>query len=256
MTALDHRQTDVATITPLGHDDGLDLFATELQRNLELMRTLSAEDWTAQTECPDWDVRRMYLHVLGACESGASVREQVHQMRAAMSRRSRLGGPLEAALSATQVEERIDLTPDALITRFAAVAPVTVRKRRGLPSLVRRATMKVDGPVVERWSLGYLVDVIYLRDAWMHRIDVCRATGRTLVLTPDHDGRIVADVVAEWARRHGQAFTLTLTGPAGGVFTGRGGDPDQPITLDAVEFCRVLAGRAPGDGLLTTIVPF
>lgn len=256
MTALDHHVTDVATISPLGHTDGLDLFAVELQRNLDLMRSLSPTDWVTQTECPDWDVRRMYLHVLGACESGASVRELSHQMRAAMRRRKHEGGPLEAALSATQVAERIDLAPDQLVARLAAIAPVTVRKRRRLPGLLRTATMKVDGPVVERWSLGYLVDVIYLRDAWMHRIDVCRATGRAPVLTGDHDGRIVADVVAEWARRHGRPFTLVLTGPAGGAFAGRGGDPTAPITIDAVEFCRTLAGRAPGTGLLTTIVPF
>jgi len=37
-----------------------------------------------------------------------------------------------------------------------------------------------------------------------------------MVLTPDHDARIVADVVAEWAGRHGRPFTLHLTGPAGG----------------------------------------
>lgn len=257
MTALDHHVTDVASITPLGHSDGLDLFSGELQRNLELMRTLSPADWSAQTECPDWDVRRMYLHVLGACESGASVGEQLHQMRAAMRRRSREGGPLEAALSATQVAERIDLTPDQLVARFAAVAPKTVKKRRNLPGLLRKATMKVDGPVVERWSLGYLVDVIYLRDAWMHRIDVCRATGRTPVLTGEHDGRVVADVVAEWSRRHGRPFTLDLTGPAGGSYVGAGGDDaGKAITMDAVDFCRVLAGRAPATGLLETIVPF
>ncbi len=64
--------------------------------------------------------------------------------------------------------------------------------------------------------MGYLLDVILTRDPWMHRVDIARATGRDLVLTPEHDGRIVADVVAEWARRHGQPFTLTLTGPAGG----------------------------------------
>ncbi|MCZ7528606.1 MAG: hypothetical protein M5U14_20870 [Acidimicrobiia bacterium] len=56
-------------------------------------------------------------------------------------------------------------------------------------------------------------------------------------------------------------FTLTLTGPAGGVFTstGRGeGAAAEPVELelDAVEFCRSLAGRADAEGLLTTIVPF
>ena len=63
--------------------------------------------------------------------------------------------------------------------------------------------------------------------------------------------------MAEWARRHGQPFTLHLTGPAGGTFTGGGPSATGPvIDMDAVEFCRTLAGRAPGDGLLTTIVPF
>ena len=46
--------------------------------------------------------------------------------------------------------------------------------------------MKVDAPVVEKWSLGYLIDVIYLRDLWMHRVDTTAATGGELVLTADH----------------------------------------------------------------------
>jgi hypothetical protein len=98
------------------------------------------------------------------------------------------------------------------------------------------------------------MDVIYTRDTWMHRGDVSRAIGRDVELTPERDGRIVADVVAEWARRHGQPFTLTLTGPAGGSYAA--GDGDEHIQLDAVEFCRVVSGRAQGTGLLTTAVPF
>jgi hypothetical protein len=88
----------------------------------------------------------------------------------------------------------------------------------------------------------------------MHRIDATRATGAPLALDADHDGRIVADVVAEWARRHGQAFELTLTGPAGGRY--RAGTGGEQIEIDAVELCRTLAGRAPGEGLLGTVVPF
>jgi hypothetical protein len=64
----------------------------------------------------------------------------------------------------------------------------------------------------------------------------------------------VADVVAEWARRHGQPYTLRLTGPAGGTFTdGEGG---EVIEVDAVEFCRILSGRGDGSGLLNQEVPF
>ena len=73
----------------------------------------------------------------------------------------------------------------------------------------------------------------------------------------DHDGRIVADIVAEWARRHDKPFALDLTGPAGGTYAR---DPELPkaehLSLDAVNFCRTLAGRGHLAGLLTTIVPF
>jgi len=102
--------------------------------------------------------------------------------------------------------------------------------------------------------VGYLFDVILTRDTCMHRVDLSRATERALELTPDHDGRIVADVVAEWARRHGRPFTLTLSGPAGGVFTQ--GTAGEQITMDAVEFARTLSGRERGTGLLSQAVPF
>jgi hypothetical protein len=108
--------------------------------------------------------------------------------------------------------------------------------------------------VEEKWRLGYLLDVILTSDTWMHRVDISRATNRELELTPDHDGRLVADVVSEWARRHGHPFTLELEGPAGGSYTYGGGG--EAITLDAVEFCRILSNRAAGTGLLTTEVPF
>ncbi len=252
--------TDVTAAAALSHEEAMRLQALELERTLELLRELDDADWSASTDCPDWDVRRMYLHVLGACEAAASLTENLRQMRAGRRHRKEHGGPLEAGLSAVQVRDRLDLGPAELVDRLTAVAPVAVRKRTKLPALVRRLRMKVDGPVVETWALGYLVDTIYLRDLWMHRVDAARATGHELALTAGLDGRIIADVVAEWARRHGKPFTLTLTGPAGGTYTADGNSPtsDDPVAieLDAVEFCRTLAGREEGAGLLSTIVPF
>ncbi len=250
--------TDVATRAPFSHDEAMQLQAAELERTLDFLRSLDAADWTAQTVCPDWDVHRMYLHVLGACEAAASMKENFHQMRTAKRLQKADGGPLEAGLSAVQVRERLDVTPAELVERLAAVAPVTVRKRTKMPALMRRMPMKIDGPVVETWKLGYLIDTIYLRDLWMHRVDAAQATGRELVLSVDHDGRIIADVVAEWARRHGQPFTLTLTGAAGATFTATGaaGAAAPALELAAVEFCQILAGRGEAAGLLETIVPF
>ena len=253
--------TDLTDVSGLAYRDALARQATELDRTLEVLGTLDDADWSAPTDCPDWDVRGMELHVLGACEAGASMRENAHQMRAAMRHRKVNGGTLEQALSHVQVADRRALTPAQLVERLGAVAPKTIAGRGRLPGLVRRVTVGVDGPVVERWSLDYLTGTIYLRDLWMHRIDVCRATGRPLELTADHDGVIVRDVVAEWMRRHGEAVTVVLTGPAGGAYTSSGRDTGapagDPIELDAIELCRILAGRAPApSGLLETIVPF
>jgi uncharacterized protein (TIGR03083 family) len=249
---------ETETIEPLTHQEAMRLQAQELDRTLTLLRSLDEQAWTTRTECPAWDIRAMYQHVLGACEAGASMRENVHQLRVARKDRKRDGGPLEAALSGLQVRERADLSGAQILERLAAIAPKTVRGRGRTPGVVRNhAKLEIDGPVFETWKLGYLIDTIYLRDLWMHRVDAAHALGRPLELSAEHDGRIVADVVAEWARRHGQPFVLELTGPAGATFTHGADTPGaEHLAIDAVEFCRTLAGRAPATGLLTTVVPF
>jgi hypothetical protein len=88
----------------------------------------------------------------------------------------------------------------------------------------------------------------------MHRLDISRATGTPMVLTPSHDGRLIADVVAEWGRRHGQGFSLTLTGAAGGQW--QVGETGEQLELDALDFCLTVGARQLGTGLLTTEVPF
>ncbi len=245
---------DVSTIPAVNHGEAMRLQEAELKRALELLRTLGSEQWSKQTYCPDWEVRRMWLHVLGACEAGASIRENAHQMRAGRKLSKKLGVPLEAGLSGVQVAEREDLTPKELLEQLERTTPRTIKGRARTPRPLRALKIAIDGPVIEKWALGYLIDIIYLRDVWMHRVDTAQATGADLVLTADHDGRIVADVVAEWARRHGQPFNLELTGTAGGSF--KSGQAGETISIDAVEFCSLIAGRGNTSGLLATIVPF
>jgi len=249
---------DVATLVPLTHHEAMKLQRHELECTLRMLQSFDGEGWSTPTDCPAWDIRAMYQHVLGACEAGASMRENFHQLRLGRAYRKQHGGPLEAALSSVQVSERANLSSAQVVERLTAVAPKTVRGRSRTPALVRNhAKMAVDGPVHETWKLGYLIDTVYLRDLWMHRIDAAHALGQPLELSTDHDGRIVADVVAEWARRHGQPFVLELSGPVGATYVS---DPDTPgaehVSLDAVEFCRTLAGREQAMGLLATVVPF
>jgi hypothetical protein len=157
-------------------------------------------------------------------------------------------------MTALQVREHAHLSAEELTRALHQAAPAGLAARRATTAGQRAAAYSPGLPGEGQWTLGYLSDVIHTRDPWMHRIDICRATGREAVLSAGHDGRILADVVADWARRHGQPFTLTLTGPAGGSF--RAGESGPELELDAVEFARILSGRRRAPGLLATAVPF
>lgn len=233
------------------------LAATEYDRFVDQLRRLSDADWSQPTACPAWDVHAMACHVLGMAEMSASMRENIRQMRIATRTAKQAGGLFIDALTALQVTEHRSLSPAAVVAAFAEVGPRAARGRQRTPALMRRlpaGEQPIDDGVTERWSLGYLSDVILTRDPWMHRTDIAAAVGLDLELTPDHDGVLVADVAAEWASRHGQDCTLVLTGPAGGRWTWHAGGPT--IELDAIEFCRVISGRGQGEGLLATKVPF
>jgi uncharacterized protein (TIGR03083 family) len=230
------------------------LAAVEYDRFVGAVEHLSPQQWAAPTECPGWDVRAVVAHVLGMMELDTSSDELVRQITLATQRMHSSGGARIDALTAIQVEEHASLSTEALLAALRdAAAPALAG--RALLTAEDRATPYDPGPPFDRpWTRGYLVDVVHTRDPWMHRVDIARATGTELALTPEHDGRIVADVVSDWARRHGQAFLLVLDGPAGGSFVaGGGGDRYE---LDAVEFCRILSGRAAGAGLLGHAVPF
>jgi uncharacterized protein (TIGR03083 family) len=233
----------------------IQLAATEYERCATLLCTLTERDWATPTECPGWDVRQMAAHMLGMVEMAASMREGLRQNKAAT-----IDGMFDLdELTDLQVRERADWTGARIADRYAARWPAAVKGRRRTPWFVRRRTLppfQVNG-AAEVWTMGYLIDVILTRDPWTHRMDICRALGREPLVTKSRDGAIVADVVAEWSRRHGKDYDLMLTGPAGGTWTV--GVDGPRIELDAIEFCRVAskrAGTVPLETLLSTEVPF
>jgi uncharacterized protein (TIGR03083 family) len=233
------------------------LAADEYQRYLDLLRDLSGRDWARRTACPGWDVRAMAGHCLGMAEFASSVREGARQYVAALRAFERDGGNPTDCLNALQVAEHRRLSAAQLVERYATVAPRAALSRRRRPALLRSRSMGAvelpDGSR-ERWSFGFMLDTVLTRDTWMHRIDTAVATGRDPELTAEHDGVLVADVVAEWAGRHGEPCTLTLDGPAGGRWTFGSGGPD--LAFDAVDFCRITSGRGDGEDLMETPVAF
>lgn len=233
------------------------LAATEYDRMAEALADLSAEDWTRPTACPAWDVRQLGCHMVGMAAMAASPLETARQQRKAAAEAAAAGTDHLTALTALQVSERSGWTPADVVAGARKVGPRAARGRRMTPPPIRSRPMPVAQDVggrLEHWSLGFLIDVILTRDPWMHRMDLADATGRDPVLTADHDGAIVADVVDEWSARHTAPYQLELTGPAGGTWSrGSGG---ERIVMDAIDFCRVLSGRGQAPGLLAVAVPF
>lgn len=247
---------DVGEIAPITHEEGYLLAKEAYARFARALAGVDSGQWLHPTDCSEWTVRDLAGHMLGAMRSAASFREFVRQQLVVTRRARRDGRQSVDHMTALQIELTAGLDPDELVGETAALVEEAARGRRRIPAPLRRwpSVPVVMGDISERWTLGYLVDVILTRDTFMHRIDLARAIGAALVVDQDHEGRIVADVVAEWARRHGRPFTLHLSGPAGGTYQANGGG--EPIREDAIEFCRIVSGRAPGEGLLSTPVPF
>jgi len=239
------------------HETAMTLAAEEYSRFAEVLAGLSEDDWRAPTSCPGWTIRDMAGHTLGMAELAASLPEMARQLFRATVAAKRSGRPQIDELTGLQVRKHERLSVPELVDAVRRVGPKAVAGRRRRPAVMRSRTIVDQGPdgaSPERWKVGFMTDTILTRDPWMHRSDIAQALGRPMELTPEHDGVIVADVVAEWALRHGQPYDLTLTGPAGGHWSS--GTPGEAISLDAEQFCRTVSGRASGAGLLAVFVPF
>lgn len=240
--------------------DAREIALAAYARLLARLEQLALGDWSARTDCAAWDVADMVGHMIGAAKAGASFRETLRQQVWALRHKRDFGGNELDAMNALQVRDHAPLTPPERIELLRTTSRRAVDGRMSFPRRLRgiRVPLSTDGSAADGMptslTLGHLMEVIYTRDVWLHTVDIARATDRPLELTPQLDGRIVEDVVAEWARRHGQPFALTLTGAAGGEF--RHGDHGAHLELEAVEFCRILSGRSPAEGLLATRVLF
>ena len=252
MTAIP--ATDVSTIPRIGHDEAMVLTQTEFDRAVALLRALTPSDWAKPTDCDRWDVRAVALHLLGAAEANASLPEQIRQMRRGSKLKASVGSPYWwDGANEYQIAKHASLPDDRIANVYVDVAARRDRGPHADPRLIRALPILKLPPPIGRQPLSYLSDMGFTRDVWMHRVDIARATGQTMVLTAEHDGRLVEDLVAEWATTHGEPFTLELDGTAGGTYVaGTGG---EHVQIDAVEFCRVLSDSATGTGVLAHPLP-
>ena len=225
----------------------------EFVRFASTVAALTPQEWATDTDCTEWDVRKMALHVLGSGDAQASVREFLHQLRKGMPVNKEIDSHHWVdGLNELQIRERDHLSNEDIVAQLEEIGPKAVQGRWRTPPPMRFLPLPF-GPPIGWAPLKYLLDVGFTRDVWAHRIDIHAAIGRRMHLTADHDGRLVADIVGEWASVHGQPFELVLDGPAGGKFS-QGVDGER-VEIDALDFIRTLSGRLTGTGVLSHPLP-
>ena len=223
-------------------DEAFTLLRTELERFLALIETLDPADWARPTACTLWTARDMLAHQAGGYASGTSYTELFHQYL----KKPKPGQLPEDAINEIQLAERAGKSPAELITELRRVGPIAIHKWAYQFRLFK--LLRVPHPVVGRLSMRHLMWVIHSRDTWMHRLDLCRATGRTFEQTIGHDDRIVALVMLDVAKilskkLHGRAVLFELSGLAGGLWKIGTGPAEATIQIDALDFNIYASGR-------------
>lgn len=217
----------------------------ELEAELVLLGTLDGQDWSRPTDCVGWDVHDLTAHLVGEYEEIFRPGVLLRRLRKGHRRypdRSRLD-----AHNQQQIDELCDRSGPELVAAVARLAPKAIRARRRLRRPLRRLPVARLFPEEARRmpdvGLGYLLDVIMLRDVWMHRVDLAQATGRPLALG-EHDGEVVSQVVRDVGRCWDEpSVLLELTGPAGGRWLLGDDAPAATVRADAVAYLRVVSGR-------------
>ena len=209
----------------------------------EQLAALTDADFARETDCAGWRVRDIVAHLAGSAEEmkwpwGFPLRiVRGHHRYPEMANLD--------ARNQIQIDDLRALDDAALIAHYREQQPTALTGARRMPALLRKAKAPSGLPGVPPINIGYLFDVICTRDIWMHAIDIEQATGAPRVLGP-YDGEVIAqifrDLCIEW---RGPTIELQLTGASSMRWMVGTGPVTAKATADAIEFCRLLAGR-PG----------
>jgi uncharacterized protein (TIGR03083 family) len=235
--------SNARAIPPITPDRVAEVATAELQASLALLEHLDEGDWARPTDCAGWTVHDLTAHLVGQYQGLAKLGVFLRRHRRAHRRYPNLSR-LDAH-NRQQIDDLGSHSGPELVAMLATIGPKAIRARRRLPGLLRRlhvGRMYPEEPLPDD-RLGYVLDVLGLRDPWMHRVDLARATGRPLALGA-HDRVVVAQVIADLGRAwEGPAVLLELTGPAGGRWTLGQGSPVATVRADAIDYLRALSGR-------------
>jgi uncharacterized protein (TIGR03083 family) len=232
--------TEIPQTSPQAAAQAVD---AEQRATLDLLSTLAADDWQRPTDCAGWRVRDLAAHLLGQYETLASQRLMMSMLVRAIRRYPALSR-LDA-INRVQIEDAAGLTTAELLERLAVAGTRAVRSLERAPAVLRPVPgLRLYGvKELPDQRLSYLWDVLVVRDPWMHRLDLCRATGRPFAPS-EQDAVAVEQVVRDLARAwQGPTVTLELTGHVEGQWIIGAGEPAATLSADALALCRLLSGR-------------
>ena len=223
-------------------DEAYSLMKVQLERFITLVDALIPSDWSRPTACTLWNVQDIVAHQVGGYASGTGYREMIRQYISIPKK----GQLPEDAVNELQVRERSNRPPTELIAELRAIGPTAIEKWAYEFRLVK--LLSIPHPVPGVLSLRHLMWVIHSRDTWMHRLDICRATGRAFEQTVEQEGRIAAlvmlDVAKTLQRKLGNlAVVFELSGISGGAWKIGTADPTAAIQMDALDFYIYISGR-------------
>ena len=240
MTA--QRAIDIPSAT---HAEASLLAQTEYERVLALLEQLEGDDWSQPTYCTDWNVRQMVAHLAGAV-TGSTTFAEFRRQNVSNPYLKETNNPVDGT-NKLQIAERVNKSESELIAEFRQNGQIAVNNRRDLPWLVRKFHLPMGS--LGFAAIEYLMDIIYPRDQWMHRYDICATTGKRMVITPEHDLRITELVLRDIAKKLStqmaqRTVALHLIGEIGGEYRfGRAAAPDCILEMDLFDFNLRASGR-------------
>src|SRR4051812_45165774 len=84
--------TDVSRIRRIDHREAMEITATENHRLLDLVSTVSGDEWSRPTDCTRWGVRDVVVHLIGSAEAQANPVEFVRQLVKGRRLTAEIGG--------------------------------------------------------------------------------------------------------------------------------------------------------------------
>ncbi len=254
--AKEYEPLRASHVAKLSRDEVIALAREELTRFLTLAETLTSADWEEPTDCALWTVKDIVAHQASHVLALIHYREFLNQFNPLNFRAyTRKGMNSLDAANQRQVDMRAQWPPTQLIAEMRDNSEASFVGRQRFPALLRWLRIRSPG-YAGLISVGELIDNIFTRDMWMHRLDICGATGREMAMTADHDGRITALVVRDLDRQlsaklNGRAVIYHLTGKAGGKWVVGGNGPVlAEVSMDVTDFHRLASGRISSEQVL------